>query len=120
MTETPWKETSMDRELLQQEHETRDRAPIPRRNMGPGIQTGSDIIQRPPPVDRMTDTCKNIPLPQTLHAFVHDLPTPFSVLPVKLIHVHCAHSSDIGTNRPTCIAKYFYFWEFTMLWVSEY
>ena len=36
----------------QKEHGTRDR-----RNMGPGSQTGSDIIQRPlPPVDRMTDT----------------------------------------------------------------
>ena len=39
----------------------------PRRNMGPGSQTGSDIIiQRPPPpVNRMTDTSKNITLPQT-------------------------------------------------------
>ena len=36
-----------------------------RRNMGSGIQTGSDIIQRPPPftVDRMTDMCKNITFP---------------------------------------------------------
>ena len=32
----------------------------------PGSQTGSDIIKRPlPPVDRMTDMCKNITLPQT-------------------------------------------------------
>ena len=38
----------------------------PGRNMGPGSQTGSDIIQRPlPPVDRMTDMCKNITFPQT-------------------------------------------------------
>ena len=27
----------------------------PRRNMGPGSQTGSDIIHRPSPVNRMTD-----------------------------------------------------------------
>ena len=32
------------------------RTESPRRNMGPGSQIGSDIIQRPP-VDRMTDTC---------------------------------------------------------------
>ena len=46
------------------EHGTRDRDP-PRGNMRPSSQTGSDIIQRHP-VDRMTDTCKNITLPQTL------------------------------------------------------
>ena len=40
----------------------------PRRNMGPGSQIGSDIMQRPPP-DRMTDTRpENITLPQTSFA----------------------------------------------------
>ena len=39
---------------------------IPRRNMGPGNQTGSDIMQRPLRlVDRITDMCKNITLPKT-------------------------------------------------------
>ena len=55
----PWTET------LRKEHGTRDRDPL-RRNMGPGSQTGSDIIQRPPSVvDRMTDTSENITLLQT-------------------------------------------------------
>ena len=37
--------------------------------MGPDSQTGSDIIQRPPPpMDRMTEMCKNITLSQTLFA----------------------------------------------------
>ena len=42
------------------------RADPPGRNMGPGSQTGSDIIQRPP-VNRMTDTCmllKILPCPK--------------------------------------------------------
>ena len=52
----PWKENG-----------TRHREP-PRRNMGPGSHTGSDIIQKPLPLDRMTDTCKNINLPQTWFA----------------------------------------------------
>ena len=38
----------------------------PGRNMGPGSQTGRDIIQRPPtPCDRITGLCKNITLPKT-------------------------------------------------------
>ena len=41
----------------------------PGRNMGSGSQTGSDIIQRLPPlVDRMTDVSKNITLPLTSFA----------------------------------------------------
>ena len=48
----------------EKEHRNRDRNP-PGRTMGPGSQTGSDIIQRPPPpLDRMTDASKNITLPQ--------------------------------------------------------
>ena len=39
-----------------------DRDP-PRRSMGPGSQTGSDIIQRPP--CEQTNTCENITLLQT-------------------------------------------------------
>ena len=39
------------------------------RDMGPGSQTGSDIIQRPVlPVDRITKMNKNITLPQNNHA----------------------------------------------------
>ena len=53
-TEIPWKENG-----------TRDRDPS-RRNMGPGSQTGSGIMQRTPPhVARMTDMCKNFTLTQT-------------------------------------------------------
>ena len=40
----------------------------PRKEMGPGSQTGSDIIQSPPPVDRMTDASESITLPQTSFA----------------------------------------------------
>ena len=36
----------------------------PRRNMRPGSQTRSNIIQTPSPVDRITDMCKTITLPQ--------------------------------------------------------
>ena len=57
---------SVQRETPQKEHGPRDRDP-PRMNMGSGSQTGSDIIQRPP-LDRMTETCKNITLPQTSFA----------------------------------------------------
>ena len=39
--------------------------PPTRRNVGPGSQTGNDIIQRPPPMYRMTDVSENITLPQT-------------------------------------------------------
>ena len=46
---SPWTKTPINRDP-------------PRRSMGPDSQTGSDIILRPP-VDRMTDTCKNITLP---------------------------------------------------------
>ena len=45
------------------EHGARDRPP--RRNIGPVIQTGSNIIERPPPPCGQTDTCKNIILPKT-------------------------------------------------------
>ena len=41
--EIPWKE-----------HGARDRDP-PRRNMGPGSETGSDFIQRPPPSHEQND-----------------------------------------------------------------
>ena len=51
-TETPWTEP-LGHRPPQKEHETRDRDPL-RRNMGPVMgpvnQTGSDIIQRPPPL----------------------------------------------------------------------
>ena len=67
----------MDRDP-QKEHGTRDRDPQKvhgtrdrpsRKNMGPGSQTGSDIIQRPPPpMNRMTHASKNITLPQTSFA----------------------------------------------------
>ena len=53
----PWKETTLEGKWDQGQR-------APRRNMGPGSHTGSDIIQKPLPVDRMTDTCKNINLPQ--------------------------------------------------------
>ena len=41
--------------------------PLPRRNMGPGSQTGRDIIQRLPPPHHGQNphACENIPLPQT-------------------------------------------------------
>ena len=38
------------------------------RNVGPGSQTGSDIIQRPPPMNRMTHASENITLPRTSFA----------------------------------------------------
>ena len=42
-----------------------DRDPPPGRNMGPGSQTGSDIMQRSlAPMGRITDMCKNITLLQ--------------------------------------------------------
>ena len=53
--ESPWNEIPLNRDALPH-----------RRNMGPGRQTRSDIIQRPPPpVNRMTHTNKNITMPQT-------------------------------------------------------
>ena len=45
-----------------EEHGTRDLDP-PGRDMGPGSQTGSDIIQRPPPRG-LTTAFENIALPQ--------------------------------------------------------
>ena len=67
-TETPWTETAqtetpLDRSPLE-EHWIRDRDP-PGRDMGPGSQTGSDIIQRLPPPRGLTTAFKNIALPQT-------------------------------------------------------
>ena len=57
---TPWKEHGTRGRDPQEKHGTRDRGPQkkhvtrdrdpPRRNMGPGNQTGSDIIQRPLPL----------------------------------------------------------------------
>ena len=58
----PWIETSPG-----QIHPTRNMGPeteTPRRNMGLGSQTRSDIIQTPP-VNRMTHASENITLPQT-------------------------------------------------------
>ena len=46
------------------------RPPSPRRNMGPGSQTGSDIIQTPS--YGQTNTCKNITLSQTSFAGGND------------------------------------------------
>ena len=77
-----------DRDPLEGTWDHRQRAP-PRRSMGPGSQTGSDIIQTPR-VDRMTDTSENITLPPNnkkevirkrhrenpiwkRHQFIHDL-----------------------------------------------
>ena len=47
--ETPRKKHGTRDRGPQKKHVTRDRDP-PRRNMGPGNQTGSDIIQRPHPL----------------------------------------------------------------------
>ena len=52
-TETPWTETPQTETLWTEN---------PGRNMGPGNQTGSDIIQRPP--CGQTDTCETLPCPQ--------------------------------------------------------
>ena len=52
----------LDRSPLE-EHWIRDKDP-PGRDMGPGSQTGSDIIQRPPPRG-LTTAFENIALPQT-------------------------------------------------------
>ena len=62
----PGTETLLDRDPTGQRFPRRNMGPgTPRRNMGPGSQAGSGLIQRPsPPVHRMTDTCKNITLPQ--------------------------------------------------------
>ena len=49
--------------LLLKRH--RNRTETPRKNMGP--ETRSDMIP-PPPMNRMTDRCKNITLPQTSFA----------------------------------------------------
>ena len=46
-TETPRRNVELETETLG-------------KNTGPGSQTGSDIIEIPPPPDRMTDTGKNI------------------------------------------------------------
>ena len=65
----PGQKAPLDRPLLdrgpRKEHGTRDRDP-PRRNMRPGSQTGSDVIQRLP--CGQTNTCENITLPQTWFA----------------------------------------------------
>ena len=58
--ETPWTETTWE-ETTKKEHGTRDRD-TPKRNIGPGSQTGSDIIQKPP-VDRQTSV-KTLPCPK--------------------------------------------------------
>ena len=42
-----WTETPLDRDPTWKKHGTKDRD-LPRRNMGSGSETGSDIIQRPP------------------------------------------------------------------------
>ena len=72
----PWTETpALDRVPSGErppgkEHETRNRDP-PKRNMGPGSQTGGDSIQRPP--CEQTNTCKNSTLPQTSFASCNNL-----------------------------------------------
>ena len=55
-------QSPLDREPLEETWDQRQRPPG--RNMGPGSQTGSDIIQRPH-VNRMTHVSKKITLPQT-------------------------------------------------------
>ena len=53
-----------DRDPLDKDPVDRD-PPPPGRNMGPGSQTGSDIMQRPlAPMGRITYMCKNITLLQ--------------------------------------------------------
>ena len=58
----PWTQTPLDTDPLDIDPpEGRwDQTETPRRNIGPGSQTGCDIIQRPP----WTDTCKNITFPK--------------------------------------------------------
>ena len=59
--ETPLGRDPLDRDPSQEGTWDQGQRP-PRKNMGPGSQTGSDIIQRPPPVSRMTHTSENITL----------------------------------------------------------
>ena len=67
------------------EHGTRDRD-HPRRNMGPSSQTGSDIIQRPPPpVNRMIDT-HLLTLPQTLFAVINILTVALYSIKIAIIN----------------------------------
>ena len=66
---SPWTETTLQTETPGTETLC-TKIPTPRqrprrRNIGPGSQTGSDIIQRPPWY-RMTHASENIILPQTL------------------------------------------------------
>ena len=124
-TENPWTETHLDRDPtpldrdltpldrdltpLDRDPQTRDPHPWtetprqrpPRRNMGPGSQTGSDI-QRPPPspVDRMIDMCKSITLPQTSFAGGNKITFYLHVKQCQLFRLnnskHCSISN--GTN----------------------
>ena len=79
----------------------------PRRNMGSGSQTGSDIIQTPPPpMDRMTDTCKNITLPQSSFAGGKNLDNPlhacnectFAIVVVACVEQHSRqNTTQVGS-----------------------
>ena len=74
---SPWTETLRDGYLPPEGDPPEQRLPrrnmgpgteTPRRTIGPGSQIGSDIIQTPPLVNRMTHGSKNITLSQTSFA----------------------------------------------------
>ena len=92
----PQTETPLERDL-----------PPHRRHMGPGSQTGSDIIQRthPSPVNRMTDMCKNITLPQTLFADGKNASSPNSTQPKNSLHLKSSESTCLFCSPMSCLRE---------------
>ena len=91
-TTTPWTETQMDKAPQTETPRQRpQKRPLetPRRNMWPGSQTGSDIIQRHP--CGQTDTCENITSPKT--SFASDKNSPIRTWVWTLHICECGSSA---------------------------
>ena len=55
--------------------------------VSPGVSTQGCVWQTPPPVDRMTDTCKNITFPQTSFAGGSEIATGLAACLLYDFHI---------------------------------